>query len=262
MVFDKSQGTRNPTPRLGDYIRFRADALIWRDTTDITSEDIPRVAADSGKNWNSPTNYDISPRTPSPWFMVVGDYSVEVSAVKFATMNKEIDPNTTPVSEAFVIPTSFGKEEVEKRFPNTLGFIVKSDMSSFVNRDPRIEEFFNDPKNAGEWDNVYFQYEVQYFTNLGGYVAGDKQKIYCLDKINKAKFNKEYFGGKDCRTTQGNFYIAWNMLSDKKRLVGTGAYIAKLTTFVKLGSKGKAKGSKAEETDMWGAKRGKGIIKK
>ncbi len=262
MVFDKSQGDKNPAPRLGDYIRFRADALIWGDTTDITSTDIARVAADSGKNWNSPTNYDVSPRTPSPWFTVVGDYSVEVSAVKFATMNKEIDPNTTPISEAFVVPTSYGKEEIEKMYPNTLGFIVMSDISSFVNRDPRIEEYFNDPKNEAEWEEVYFQYEVKYFTNLGGYVAGDKQKIYCLDKVNKAKFNKEYFGGKDCRTNQGNFYIAWNMLSDKKRLVGTGAYIAKLTSFVKLGSKGKAKGSKAEETDMWGAKRGKGIIKK
>ena len=263
MVFNKSEGIKNPTPRLGDYIRFRADALIWSDTTDITSEDIPRVAADSGKNWNSPTNYDISPRSPSPWFMVVGDYSVEVSAVKFATMNKEIDPST-PVTEAFVIPTSFGREEVEKRFPNTLGFIVKSDMSSFVNRDPRIEEFFNDPKNAAEWDSVYFQYEVNYYTNLGGYVAGDKQRIYCSDNVNDARYHKTYFGGKgkDCRTNQGNFYIAWNMLSDKKRLVGTGAYIAKLSTYVKLGSKGKAKGSKAEETDMWGAKRGKGIVKK
>ena len=51
------------------------------------------------------------------------------------------------------------------------------------------------------------------------------------------------------------------MLSDKKRLVGTGAYIAKLSSFVKLAQLGKVKSSKAEETDMWGAKRGKGIVK-
>jgi hypothetical protein len=96
---------------------------------------------------------------------------------------------------------------------------------------------------------------------LGTYVAGNSSKIYCKDEVNKQKYGKEYFGGKDCRSVQGNFYIAWNMLSDKKRLVGTGAYIAKLSSFVKLAGMGKAKGSKAEETDMWGAKRGKGIVK-
>ena len=260
LVYDKTQGTTNPVPRLGDYIRFRADAMIWRDISEIASEDITRAAADSSMRWNSPTDYKETKRVPSPWFMVVGDYSVEVSAVKLATMNKDIDANNTPIVEAFVVPTNLGTEDIQKLYPNTLGFIVKSDISSFVSRDPRIEEYFNN--NEGAWEDVYFQYETQYYTNLGNYVAGDKQKIYCLDKVNKEKYNKEYYGGKDCRTTQGNFYIAWNMLSDKKRLVGTGAYIAKLSSFVKLGEKGKAKGSKAEETDMWGAKRGKGIIKK
>jgi hypothetical protein len=138
----------------------------------------------------------------------------------------------------------------------TLGFIVQSDIAAFINGDEKIDSCFN--ANPDALEDVYFQYEVQYFTNLGSYVAGDKQKIYCKDP--------KFFGeGKSCREVHGNFYIAWNMLSDKKRLVGTGAYIAKLKSFVNLGDKcadGKVKASKAEETDMWGAKRGKGVIKK
>ena len=260
LVFDKTQSTKNPTPRLGDYIRFRADSRIWSDTTDISSEFIVRAAADSSMYWNSPTDYNSTKRLPSSWVNIVGDYSVEVSAIKLATMNKDIDAKNTPAIEVFTVPTTMGKDEIAKLYPNTLGFIVKSDMASFMSKDSVTEKYFNEHPEALK--DVYFQYDVKFYTNLGNYVAGKSNKIYCLDEVNKQKFGKEYFGGKDCRTVQGNFYISWNMLSDKKRLVGTGAYIAKLSSFVKLAQLGKAKSSKAEETDMWGAKRGKGIVKK
>lgn len=259
LVFDKTQSTKNPTPRLGDFIRFRADSWMWSDTTNISSDVAQRVAGDSAMHWNSPTDYNSTKRLPSPWVTIVGDYSVEVSAIKLATMNKDIDAKNTPAVEVFTIPTTMGKDEIAKLYPNTLGFIVKSDMASFMSKDSVTEKFFNEhPEALAE---VYFQYDVKFYTNLGNYVAGKSNKIYCLDEINKQKFGKEYFGGKDCRSTQGNFYISWNMLSDKKRLVGTGAYIAKLSSFVKLAQLGKVKSSKAEETDMWGAKRGKGIVK-
>ena len=263
LVFDKTQGTKNPTPRLGDYIRFRADGVMWSDTVNTFSEDIKRPAGDSALVWNSPTDYNSAKRLPSPWVMVLGDYSVEVSAVKLATMNKDIDAKKTPAVEVFTVPTTMSRDEIAKMYPNTLGFIVKSDIASFMSKDSVTERFFNEHPEA--LADVYFQYDVKYYTNLGTYVAGDKQKIYCLDATNEAKYGKQYYGGKDCRSVQGNFYIAWNMLSDKKRLVGTGAYIAKLSSFVDLGknspARGKVKESKAEETDMWGAKRGKGIVK-
>jgi fibro-slime domain-containing protein len=258
LVFDKTN-PQKPTPRLGDFVRFRADSWMWSDTANISADDVQRVAGDSAMHWNSPTDYNSAARLPSSWVTIVGDYSVEVSAVKLAAMNKDIDAKNTPAVEVFTIPTTMGKEEIMALYPNTLGFIVKSDMASFMSKDSVTEKFFNDHPEA--LADVYFQYEVQYYTNLGSYVAGNKNKIYCLDEINEQKYGKKYFGGSDCRKVQGNFYIAWNMLSDKKRLVGTGAYIAKLTSFVKLAKLGKAKGSKAEETDMWGAKRGKGIVK-
>ena len=260
LVFDKTQATKNPTPRLGDFIRFRADSWMWTDTANYASDVTQRVAGDADMHWNSPTDYNSGARLPSPWVTIVGDYSVEVSAIKLATMNRDIDAKNTPAVEVFTIPTTMGKEEIAALYPNTLGFIVKSDLASFMSKDSITEKYFNEHPEALE--DVYFYYETQYFTNLGAYVAGNKQKIYCLDEMNKKKNGKEFFGGKDCRSVQGNFYIAWNMLSDKKRLVGTGAYIAKLTSYVKLAKIGKPKAGKAEETDMWGAKRGKGIVKK
>ncbi len=63
----------------------------------------------------------------------------------------------------------------------------------------------------------------------------------------------------DCVKNPRNFYVAWNMLSDKHRLVGTGAYITKYSSFVKLADKGKK--AKKELTEVWGVKRGKGVVK-
>lgn len=258
LLYDKTQAATNPTPRLGDYVRFRADTWMWSDTTDIEG-DVKRAEGDAKMHWNSPTKYNSKDRLPSSWVSIVGDYSVEVYSVNFATMDGEIDAKKTPVGEAFIIPTTAGKDEVKKLYPNTLGFIVKSDMNAFMSKDSATEAYFE--KYPEKLNDVFFDYQVDYFTNLGGYVAGQSGRIYCKDEINKKKYGKEYFGGKDCTKNQGNFYIAWNMLSDKKRLVGTGAYIAKLTSYVKLADRGKAKGSKTEETEVWGAKRGKGLVK-
>jgi hypothetical protein len=41
--------------------------------------------------------------------------------------------------------------------------------------------------------------------------------------------------------------------------VGTGAYITKYSSYVKLGDKGKK--AKKELTEVWGVKRGKGVVK-
>ena len=254
VLYDKTQGAKNPTPRVGDYIRLRADSWMWSDTVN-TKSDVARSSGDADMHWNSPTDYNSSKRLPSAWVSILGEYSAEVSAIKLASINKDLPPNT-PAVEPFIIPTTFNKDSIMARYPGTLGFIVQSDIAAFINGDEKIDSCFN--ANPDALEDVYFQYEVQYFTNLGSYVAGDKQKIYCKDP--------KFFGeGKTCREVHGNFYIAWNMLSDKKRLVGTGAYIAKLKSFVNLGDKcadGKVKASKVEETDMWGAKRGKGVIKK
>ena len=250
ILYDKTQGTKNPTPRMGDYIRFRADSWMWGDTVKTESDIAVRNAGDADMHWNSPTDYNSSKRLPSAWVSILGEYSVEVSAVKLARTG-DIEPGT-PVVQPYAIETFWNKDSILAHHPNTLGFIVQSDMAAFMSSDEKTEQCFKDKADA--INDVYFQYEVQYYTNLGSYVAGDKKKIYCTDKT---YFDK----GNDCRDDPRNFYIAWNMLSDKGRLVGTGAYIAKLKSYVSLGKCG-GKVGKAEETDMWGVQRGNGVVKK
>ena len=73
----------NPTPHVGDYIRFRADALIWADTSNgfAPGADTLRSADDASWTWNSPTNYNSTKRLPSPWVQVVGDAKITVTTI-------------------------------------------------------------------------------------------------------------------------------------------------------------------------------------
>ena len=50
-----------------------------------------------------------------------------------------------------------------------------------------------------------------------------------------------------------NYFIGWNMRSENGRMAGTGAYIVKLNSYVKMGPAGKK--AKQESTSIWGVKR-------
>ena len=67
----------NPTPHVGDYIRFRADNFVWTDTLNGSAPgaDTLRPADDSKWHWNSPTDYNATDRLPSPWVMIKGGAS-------------------------------------------------------------------------------------------------------------------------------------------------------------------------------------------
>ena len=102
--------------------------------------------------------------------------------------------------------------------------------------------------------NVFFDYEFTLFTNLGSHVATRKGRIFCDDDKNKEVNGKYYYGGagQNCVGKRMNFFIVWNMKSDKKRLVGSGAYISKLKSYVQLDNFGKK--SKFDKSEMWGVR--------
>ena len=90
------------------------------------------------------------------------------------------------------------------------------------------------------------------------YVASKKGKIYCNDELNPVWYFTQPGAAKPGKCTDAgmerNFFIGWNMLANNGRTVGTGAYIVKLKSFVKMGGYGKK--AKQEKTSVWGAKRG------
>ena len=243
----------NPTPHVGDYIRFRADAVMWADTSNGVAPgmDTLRSADDVNWHWNSPTNYNETKRLPSPWVQVVGDAKIDVTTIAYQIADPSRVTPETPIGEVFPVKTIDNMDKVKADHPGTLGHFVQSDMGSIIGS--------KDEYDSIDKSTVYFYYEVDYFTNLGAFVARQSGKLYCNDSFFSADPSTTPQGMGDCVKNPRNFYIAWNMLSDNHRLVGTGAYITKFTSYVKLGDKGKK--AKKELTEVWGVKRGKGMIK-
>ncbi|MCQ2063010.1 MAG: fibro-slime domain-containing protein [Fibrobacter sp.] len=247
----------NPTPHVGDYVRFRADALVWSDTAEINSMGKDTIRVGAGPNWNSPTDYSSTDRLPSPWVPVVGEAKVDVNTINFTETNPDPIPANTPVVQVYPVSTTRDIGHVKTKYPYTLGHFVECDMGALINS--QVE--YTDPNSPDyvDKDKVEFHYTVDYFTNLGNGVAHVSGKVYCVDKYNKDEFGQEFFGGEDCVKNPKNFYVAWNLLSDKGRLVASGAYITKYESYVKLDKHGKQK--KKSLTEVWGVRRGHGRIK-
>ena len=244
---------QNPTPHVGDYIRFRADAFLWTDTSNgvAAGSDTLRLATDADMHWNSPTNYNSTARLPSPWVQVTGDAKIDVNTISYNYADPTTVNESTPIGVVYPVKTNENLEDIKAKYPQTLGHFVQSDMGSIIGSD---EQFVNVPKSE-----VFFYYEVDYFTNLGSFVARQSGKIACDDPFFSTDPENTPPGHGDCVKTPRNFYVAWNMIADNHRMVGTGAYITKYTSYVKVGEYGKK--AKKEKTEVWGVKRGKGKVK-
>ena len=73
---------------------------------------------------------------------------------------------------------------------------------------------------------VRIKWEVGYFSNLGQYIISASGVVACNDST---VFNLDPSLPKNCRDNPGNVFLEWNARSENGRLVGTGAYISKLS---------------------------------
>ena len=247
------------SPHVGDYARLGGDLSLplWSDTTDyhraLLKGDSIRAAinaVDAAYFWNSPTGYAETTRLPSRWVLVTGDAEIAVIETNFGYTGM-ISPDSTEPVTVHGYRTTLTPDEV-RAIEGRPGHFVKADMFSLINGLSEAE------LQALDTNDVYFEYAVEYFTNLGSYVASKKGKIYCNDELNPVWYFTQPGAAKPGKCTDAgmerNFFIGWNMLANNGRTVGTGAYIVKLKSFVKMGGYGKK--AKQEKTSVWGAKRG------
>ena len=108
-----------------------------------------------------------------------------------------------------------------------------------------IDQFRDGTLSLAKPDDVKLKYETFYYTHLGNYVGGSSGTILCSDK--------EVYGDAGCLANPGNLFLAWNMRADDGRLVGTGAYIARLHVKVIVGRKTV---SNLTRDLLWGVRRG------
>ena len=254
-------------PQSGDYIHFGSIAGVglFTDTIDYVKAalgfDSLRPADDADHKWNVAPGYNATSRLPSPWVLISGDVSSYVVRIippavggipRTPSESADLEPFDIFTYDATKDETDFrndiraGQGEFSKYGFVPHGWSAKSDMGALIESK---EEYVDVDKK-----NVFFNYEFSLFTNLGTHVATKKGRIYCDDDKNK-EVNKRYFfggAGQDCVGKRMNFFILWNMKSDKKRLVGSGAYVSKFKSYVQLDNFGKK--NKFDKSEMWGVR--------
>lgn len=263
-----ADGSEPITPHKDDYLRLSGtmENIFWTDRTDINvggadsiraivrAKNPDDILTDETYVWNAPTGYDETRRLPTPWVEITGSAQNGLYSNSFAYSTY------AKTDTASIVVNSYSRFMSEKDVlvaENGIpGWFVKADMLSLYN----LLSAEKRQELATNLDKIYFSYKVEVFTNLGGYVAGMNGRVYCDDKTNFAKFGRNFFDGKNCLEagTNRNYYIGWNMISDDGRAVGSGAYISKVETFVKLGGKRDAEQS---QTKVWGVKKLNGSYK-
>lgn len=182
----------------------------------------PGVLSDVSKNAASKNNR---------WVRIVGEQYIVVESSKlFEAKTEKLDAfkdssTVTPYKVTLGLPY----ESAEKQI-GIPGFLIRYDLNEL-----------SASSGIGP-DSLYVKYETSFFTNLGTYINSASGKILCTDKI---------FDG-DCTQNPGNIYLGWNMRSTSDRLVGTGAYIARLK--IKIGAVG-GDSQKKEVVRTWGVRR-------
>lgn len=252
-------------PQSGDYIHFRTlnNAGLVMDQSEYDKYpgcDTIRPAEDATHNWNAAPGYlEVDGRVPSPWALVSGEVqSYVVRLIPSALGGIPRTPEESAALDPFDIFT-YDANKDDEQFRNEIlagqgefakyayiphGWFAKIDMGAIV-------ESKEDYVDANK-ENVFIDFKLDFFTNLGSHVATYKKRIFCDDAKNVKVNGKSFFGGTNCVENRRNFFVLWNMKSDKNRLVGSGAYVSKLETYVQLDNHGKK--SKFEKTEMWGVR--------
>lgn len=257
-------------PQSGDYIHIRSVdgiGLITDQSDYLNAQGADTLRVDAAAGWNIATGYKQTDRLPSPWVLISGDVTAYAERILSEAVGgipptmSQSDIEKLPATEVIAFDASMDQGDFHNAIFNKSsnldsafakygyvphGWYVKTDMGALIESK---EEYAGLDKSK-----VFFDYELQFFTNLGSHVLTQKGRINCTDS---------YFNG-DCVQNRKNFFIVWNMKSDKNRLVGSGAYIAKLKSFVQLDKYGKK--NKNDKTEMWGVRHnakvvGSGILK-
>ncbi len=165
------------------------------------------------------------------WLRLVGEqYIVVESAKMFELRASEWDEKSASSGIAsYKVPLGTTYENAERQV-GLPGFLVRYDLSELA------------ASSGVSPESLYVKYETRFYSNLGTFIRSAKGNVRCTDEI---------FDG-DCTQNPGLVYLGWDARSSSGRLVGTGAYVAKLD--LKIGVLGK-KPQKKNLVRSWGIRR-------
>jgi len=194
----------------------------------------------------------------NPLVRIEGDKRNEVQSISLTGY----DPTDPLVERRKILPATFVqkvsmyesldsiKAGIRAKSGPVLGHLIKTDLADIFAKNQSAYAM----KNKGaqlQAKDVVLHYRVDYYTSLGGYVAEGKGSISCADTA--------MFGKGGCLGSEdGYVFVGWNLTSDNGRLVGSGAYVARLETWVTIETVGKAAGFTVNSDQTWGVVRSKG----
>lgn len=143
----------------------------------------------------------------SPAVMVMGDPRVITETASYADLNlaAELSGRVKPFTSD-TIKGTFDKKEM-----SSLGVLLDVGFATIMKKDTA-------GGSVPDLEKIGLVYELDVYTNLGGYVGGASEKILC---------NDEYFFDGNCLENPEKIYVRWNMRADNGRKVGVGVYLAK-----------------------------------
>ena len=222
LYFQKS--VRGSLPAVGDYVRLN-----------------PGVLADLGGNLAHLNN---------PKVRIVGEQRTEIKSPGVVTIGPEAEP--WPYADPIVavsVPSNQTIQDVIDSLGKP-GLLVNFNMGELAST-----LLMNLPAGANRdsaLSLIQMKWDGHYFSHLGNYVNHFKGTVLCNDST--VFYNAAAPEKSNCYDNPGNVFFEWNARSDKGRLVGTGAYIAKMK--LKIMSAGEKAGD-ADDTYTIGIRRGK-----
>ena len=186
-----------------------------------------------------------TPHENNPWRRIEGEQPLQTERPKVVTVNPGMftDENPWVGGENDVVPVRVDKDlslkEIleEKGLP---GVLVKFQLDDYAT----TQLLGTDNASREEiLSKVRVSWDLEFFSSLGQYVNWVKGDFACNDK--------DIFGT-DCIQNAGNMFFMWDAMSDKKRMVGTGVYIAKFKFKIFTSTEIIGKG---EETFTFGVRR-------
>lgn len=200
-----------------------------------------------------------NPRSLSnPFVLIEGDKRNELVTLHYVVLDpKTAEKRTQSKSPVFIDKVGI-YDDLDKvtSYLNTqhgavLGHIVKTDLSEVFSKYAATYQVrAGKPLTPAD---VVLHYETSYHTSIGGFVASSKGSVSCADTL---------FGG-NCNSNQNGYvFVGWNLTSNDHRLVGTGAYVARIRTWVNIPVLGKISETTLTKDRIWGVMRKSGIINK
>ena len=190
-----------------------------------------------------------TPHELNPWRRIEGEQPLETERPKVVTVNPGMfDENPWPGDTNDVIALRVDENLTLKEIileQGLPGVLVKFQLHDYATT--RLLEEGNLKPGTQEYEDalskVRVNWDIEFFSSLGQYVNWVKGEFACNDKG---------IYGSDCIQNSGNMFFEWDAMSNKKRMVGTGVYIAKFKFKIFSDKEIVAKG---EETFTFGIRR-------